>query len=279
VKTVNLTQIEEFELIPFVVDVVRSEWRIMVFAAVFAIGSLAYLLISLPPRYEALAKIHVAKVAGNDVESLATAIERINSPMFSGNGMAAACSDANGRMDKIRALAARTASYIELRYKGGSPAIAKACLIAAMAQLTAAEKPIQEGLLKGPRQKLLIFQRQLDEDLAFQKKIDVAAVNFDTGDGRFSQSALILSAYLTKRSEGEGLRRDIAELESLLQAPKTNDVALFEPIYSPETAVGMTGVVKGTTSFFGGLMIAFGIAVISWMVTRRRNAPVRERLA
>jgi hypothetical protein len=192
---------------------------------------------SVPKMYEASATIEMANVAGELVESPAVLLEKIKLPLYFSPATLQACGSDGGLsseakfFDKIKSSINKYAPFLTFVTKAPSMQDAKACLNAAIADVSNKQDAIAKPLLLQKKQKL----QQLNEQLKFaeeiRKNIMSPKGNRSVSDTRFSDRITLLS--ITASSvEINDLRSQIIILESALMAPQTRSTGIVSSVYA-----------------------------------------------
>jgi hypothetical protein len=118
-----------------------------------------------------------------------------------------------------------------------SPQEAKACLSAAIADISNNQDAIAKPLLQLKKQKLqqLIEKLKLTEEIG--KTFPPPKGKGNPSDAQLYASAIYMSFSFANVSEINNLRSQISSLENELIAPQTLSVLLASPIYAPEVSV------------------------------------------
>ena len=114
---------------------------------------------------------------------------------------------------------------------------AKACLSAAIAEVSNNQDAIAKPLLQQKKQKLQQLSEQLKLTEEIGKTITVPKGNSNVSDAQFSARTLNMSFSTANANEINDLRSQIGTLENALIAPQTHSVALASSVYAPEVAI------------------------------------------
>ena len=198
---------------------------------------------SVPKMYEASATIEMATVAGVPVESPAVLLEKMKLPLYFSPATLQACGSDGGHswqakfVDKIKPSINKSASMLSFVTQAPSTQEAKACLSAAIAEVSNNQDAIARPLLQQKKQKLQQLSEQLKVTEEIGKTITVAKGSSNLSDAQFSAHTLNILFSTAKAAEINDLRSQISALENALIAPQTHSVALISSFYAPEVLV------------------------------------------
>jgi hypothetical protein len=208
------------------------------------VGGIYYF--SIPEMYEASATIEMATVVGEPVETPARLLEKMKLPMYFSTATLQACGTDGGLssqakfVDKIKPSinkTDKTAPLVSFVTQAPSPQDAKACLNAAIAEVSNKQGDIAKPLLQQNKQRLL----QLSEQIKLFEEIGNSSPFFKGNSkafvGNLPEGTLPKFYSIAIATEINYLRYQIINLENELTAPKTQPVALAVPLYSQEVAV------------------------------------------
>ena len=114
---------------------------------------------------------------------------------------------------------------------------AKACLNAAIAEVSNNQDAIAKPLLQQKKQKLLQLSEQLKLTEEIGKIFPSPKGNSNVSDEQFSARTLSMSFSTANATEINDLRSQISTLENALTAPQTHFVTLASSVYAPEMSV------------------------------------------
>ena len=212
-----------------------------------------------PKMYEASATIEMATVAGEPVESPAVLLEKMKLPLYFSPATLQACGSDGGLssqakfVDKIKPSINKSAPMVSFVTQAPSTQEAKACLSAAIAEVSNNQDAIAKPLLQQKKQKLQQLSEQLKLTEEIGKTITVPKGNSNVSDAQFSARTLNLSLSTANATEIYGLRSQIGTLENALIAPQTHSVALASSVYAPEVYI------KKRPLFTLGFCLALGV--------------------
>jgi capsular polysaccharide biosynthesis protein len=170
----------------------------------------------------------------------------------------------------------RSTNYIQLSASGYSPAEAEKTLASAADLLVTAHNKEFNEAVKGFRDQLESYKRQIVEGTADLSKLDAsrASAGSASAGGRFESNIVAINLADTKRSELRRLQADRLMLESVLSSPRCYPTKVIdapqsesEP-YSPPTLPLMA--ILGLAGLFAGILLA-------WL--RRDRSNVKHRTA
>jgi len=214
---------------------------------------------SVPKMYEASATIELATVAGQPVESPAVLLEKMKLPLYFLPATLQACGLDGGLssqakfVDKIKPTINKSAPMVSFVTQAPSTQEAKACLSAAIAEVSNNQDAIAKPLLQQKKQKLQLLSDQLKLTEQLGKTIAVPKGNNNVSDEQFSARTLNMLFRTATANEINDLRLQISTLENLLIAPQTHSVALASSVYAPEVSV------KKRPLFTLGFCLALGV--------------------
>lgn len=220
---------------------------------------------SFPKMYEASATFEMATVAGKPVESPAVLIEKMKLPLYFSPATLQACgldNDPNSQtklVDKIKPTVNKSAPMVLFVTQALSTQEAKACLSAAIAEVSNNQEAIAKPLILQKKQKL----QQLSERVKFMEEIGktylVPKGNNNETNAQFSARNSITYAIVAIAPEISALRLQINELEYELMASETHPLTLLSPVYASEVPTNkrpaFTLVFFLALGFFLGLLV------------------------
>jgi hypothetical protein len=198
---------------------------------------------SVPKMYQATANIEMATVAGQSVQTPANLLEKIKLPFYFSSLTLQTCGLDGGHIaqatfvDKIKPSMNKLTPMVSFVTQAPSPQEAKACLTAAIADISNNQDAIAKPLLQIKKQKLqqLIEKIKLNEEMG--KTFLKPKGNSNASDEQLYATAVYMSFSFTNAYEINNLRSQISSLENELLAPQTLSVVLASPIYAPEVPV------------------------------------------
>ena len=232
---------------------------------------------SVPKMYEASATIEMATVAGEPVESPAVLLEKMKLPLYFSPATLQACGSDGGLssqakfVDKIKPSINKSAPMVSFVTQAPSTQEAKACLSAAIAEVSNNQDAIAKPLLQQKKQKLQQLSEQLKLTEEIGKTITVPKGNSNVSDAQFSARTLNMSFSTANATEINDLRSQIGTLENALIAPQTHSVALASSVYAPEVSVNKRPLF--TLGFCLALGVFLGLLVtgVQWVVPEIRR--------
>jgi hypothetical protein len=196
-----------------------------------------------PKMYEASATIEMAKVAGEPVESHAVLLEKMKLPLYFSPATLQACGSDGGLssrakfVDKIKTSINKSAPMVLFVTQAPSTQEAKACLSAAIAEVSNNQDAIAKPLLQQKKQKLQQLSEQLKLIEEIGKTTTVPKGNSNVSDAQFSARTLSIYLSAANATEINNLRSQIGTLENALIAPQTHSVAIASSVYAPEVSI------------------------------------------
>ena len=214
---------------------------------------------SVPKMYEASATIEMATVAGEPVESPAVLLEKMKLPLYFSAATLQACGSDGGLssqakfVDKIKPSINKSAPMVSFVTQAPSTQEAKACLNAAIAEVSNNQDAIAKPLLLQRKQKIQQLSEQLKLTEEIGKTITMLKGNSNVSDTQFSARTLSMSFSTANATEINDLRSQIGTLENALIAPQTHSVAFASSVYAPEVSINKRPL------FTLGLCLALGV--------------------
>ena len=214
---------------------------------------------SVPKIYEATAAIEMATVGGEPVENPAALLEKIKLPLYFSPATLQACGtdgELNSQakfVDKIKLSINKSAAFVSFVTQAPSPQEAKACLNAAIAEVSNKQDAIAEPLLLKRKQKIQFLSDRLKLAEEIRKTIWVPKGNSSLSDAQFSAFNLHMFFRTAHDIEINDLQMQISTLENALIAPQTRSVTLASPVYVPEVPVNKRPL------FTLGICLALGV--------------------
>ena len=249
---------DEISLIDVLLFLKASGGNILKSTFVCLLASGAYYF-SVPKMYEASATIEMATVAGEPVETPAVLLEKMKLPLYFSPATLQACGSDGGLssqakfVDKIKPSINKSSPMVSFVTQAPSTQEAKACLSAAIAEVSNNQDAIAKPLLQQQKQKLqqLSYQLKLAEEI--RKTLQAPKGNSNVTDEQFCARTLFMSFGTANATEINNLRSQIGTLENALLAPQTHSVALASPFYAPEVFVNTRPL------FTMGFCLALGV--------------------
>ena len=233
---------DEISLIDILLFLKASGGNIVKSTSVCLLAGGAYYF-SVPKMYEASATIEMATVAGEPVETPAVLLEKMKLPLYFSPATLQACGSDGGLssqakfVDKIKPSINKSAPMVSFVTQAPSTQEAKACLSAAIAEVSNNQDAIAKPLLQQKKQKLQQLSEQLKLTEEIGKTITVPKGNSNVSYAQFSARTLNMSFSTANATEINDLRSQIGTLENALIAPQTHSVALASSVYAPEVSI------------------------------------------
>ena len=228
---------------------------------------------SAPKMYEASAKIEMATVAGEPVETPAILLEKMKSPLYFSPATLQACSADGGLnsqsnfADKIKPTINKSAALVSFVTQAPSTQEAKACLNTVIAEVSRKQDAIANPFLDQKKQEL----NQLSEQLKIAEKIEKSLppfwINNNSTDIHSTASLWLMTLRKTNFAEILVLNSQISSLKFEINEPKTRPTVLFSSVYSPEVPVNKRPL------FTLGLCSALGVFLGLLVTGVMRMAP------
>jgi hypothetical protein len=222
------------------------------------VGGIYYF--SIPEMYEASATIEMATVVGEPVETPARLLEKMKLPMYFSTATLQACGTDGGLssqskfVDKIKPSINKSAPMVSFVTQAPSSQEAKACLNAAIADVSSKQDAIANPLLSHKKQKLIQLGEQLKIAEETGKSLPSFRLNNNMNDTQSMASVLVLTLKKTNDAEINDLRLQISSLQYELIEPKTRPTYLVNTIFATGVAVN-----KRSSLFILGLCLALGV--------------------
>ena len=234
---------------------------------------------STPNMYEASVAIEMATVAGESVETPAILFEKMKLPMYFSPATLQACGSDVGisshvqLVNKIKPSINKSAPMVAFVTQAPSSQEAKACLIAAIADISRKQDAIANPLLGHKKQKLNQLSEQLKVLEEAAKSLTYFRLNNNMNDTQSMASVLLLTLRKTNHAEINDLRLQISSLQFELSEVKTRPTSFFNSVYSSERSVNKRPL------FTLGFCLALGV-FLGLLVTgvQRGGARFRQQM-
>ncbi len=251
-----------------IIDFLSEFWKAIALSGIVG-GLLAtgYAFIA-PTKYQAKASIQVAKVAGADVETPSTLLEKLKMPMYYSKETHVACNVVDmiepGEViaNNLKPTLSKTAPIINFSYIEKTSKEAQKCLEGVLNDIRNNHNSLANPILESKKNQLTNLKKKLEATEGFIRDSSNKNSNFDFSDSKFSASILLLVNTLSKENELRDLLSQIAELEISLSEPQTMEVILITQIYAPKQKISpklplivIGGVMAG---LFLGLLLIIG---------------------
>ena len=272
----QLKKNDEISLIDILLFLIASGGNIVKSTFVCLLAGGAYYF-SVPKMYEASATIEMATVAGEPVESPAVLLEKMKVPLYFSPATLQACGSDAGLssqakfVDKIKPSINKSAPMVLFVTQAPSTQEAKACLSAAIAEVSNNQDAIAKPLLQQKKQKLQQLSERLKLTEETGKTITVPKGNSNVSDAQFSALTLYFSSRIANVTEINDLRSQIGTLENALIAPRTHSVTLASSVFAPEVSINKRPLF--TLGFCLALGVFLGLLVtgVQWVVPEIRR--------
>ncbi len=252
-----------------IIDFLAESWKVIVLGGVIGgLLGLGYGLVA-PAKYQAIANIQVAKVAGTDVETPAILTEKLKMPMYYSQKTYVACNV----MDKLepgeviaktlKPTLAKTVPIITISYQDESREDAQKCLDSVLDDVRSYQSLLAKPIFENKTNQLLNLKLKLESAEKIVKSLPKNNASFN-----FSASTLLLATTLSKENEIIDLRAAINDLEIALVEPQTKEAFFTTPIYAPQAKVSP----KRTMILVGGLIAGLFLGLLLMLGKRAYGA-------
>ncbi len=277
-KSFNTISEDEISL-KDIIDFLAESWKTIVLGGV--VGGLLGLWYGnmMPPKYQATANIQVAKIAGADIETPSTLVEKLQMPMYFSNASHSACKVLDtiepGEViaKNIKPTLSKNTPIISISYKENSPEDAQKCLDSVLNDVRFNQNFLAKAILEGKKSQLINLKQKLDDSERVVKKLHNENLNFDISESKFSASVLLIASILNKENEIKDLRTQINDLEVALLEPQTRETYLITPIYASKQKVSPNRALILMGGLVGGLFLGllFKISKRGWHSYKMSN--------
>jgi hypothetical protein len=199
---------------------------------------------SVPKMYEATASIEMATVGGEPVESPAVLLEKMKLPLYFSTATLQACGSDGGLssqaklFDKIKLSINKSAPMVSFVIQAPSTQEAKACLNAAIADVSSNQATIAKPWIDQKKQKLNQLSEQLKISEKLREILTPLRINNNLTDTQSTVSLLLIILRKTSATEINDLRSQISSLKFELTEPRTRPTRLTNnSVYSSEASV------------------------------------------
>ncbi len=258
VQNIN-SNIEDEISLKDIVDFMVESWKAILAAGIVGIfGAIAYIFVT-PNQYEATAQIQGAQITLSSptgltlIEDPNTLIARMKLPSSYDKNIAAACDLDNSKSPQealanmVKLSIIKGTSLVELKVTTLSQASAIKCNQKLVDMIKDYQIQKANIFIDEAKDKLVIYQKRLQESQAFINKADKAGSS-------------VSAVYLAYRDEIKQMVDEVSRLNDLINSANSRQTKLVSPIYSPENKVSpnrsnilILGLFAG--SFFGLLMM------------------------
>lgn len=254
-----------------IIDFLSDSWKVIALSGI--IGGLfasGYAFIS-PPKYQAYASIQVAKVAGIDVETPSTLLEKLKMPMYYSAATYSACNVMEmiepGEViaNNLKPTLSKISPIINFSYKEKSPKDAEKCVESIFNDIRNKHNSLAKPILENKKNQVMNLKKKLDATGRFVKVPPDNNLIFDSSDSKFSASVLLLATTIDKQNELKDLHSRISELEISLLEPETMEASLIAPIYVPKQKVSP----KFSLILIGGSIVGLFLGLL--LMTGKRT--------
>ena len=232
-----------------------------------------------PKMYEATVAIEMATVAAEPVETPMVLLEKMKLPLYFSPATLQACGLDDGLIaqakvvDKIKPSINKSAPMVSFVTQAPSKQEAKACLNAAIADISSKQDAIASLLLQQKKQKLNQLREQLITLEEIGKSLPSIRTNNNLTDTQSTTALLVVTLRKLNVTEIIDLRSKIGSLEFELIEPKTRPTYLSHSVYSSEVYVNKRPLVTL------GLCLALGVFLGLLVTAVIRVAPgIRQQM-
>ena len=228
---------------------------------------------SVPKMYEALATIEMARVAGVPIETPPVLLEKMKLPLYFSPVTLQACGSDGGLssqakfVDKIKPSINKSAPMLSFVTQAPSSQDAKACLNAAIAEVSSKQAAIAIPLLAQKKQELNQLSEQLKVAEELKKSLTPLRINNNLINTQSTASLLLINLRKSNDTEIYNLRSQISSLQFELTEPITQPTLLANSVYSSEASVNKRPL------FIFGFFLALGVFLGLLVTGVMRMAP------
>lgn len=217
-----------------------------------------------PPKYQATANIQVAKVANSDVEAPSVLVEKLKMPMYYSIESYSACNVIDAIepgeliVKNLNPTLSKTAPIISFSYQEASLEDAQKCIESVLNHVRNNQNLLAKPIYESKKNQLMNLKKNLDVADAVIKDLLSKNSGVDYSDSKFSPSALLITATLSKENEIKDLRTQINVLEIELLEPQTRETSLITPIYARKQKMSP----QRSQILIGGVMVGIFLGIL-----------------
>ena len=277
---------DEISLIDILLFLQASFSNVVKSLVVCLLAGGAYYFLS-PKMYEATVTIEMATVEAEPVETPAVLLEKMKLPLYFSPATLQACGLDDGLIaqakivDKIKPSINKAASMVSFVTQAPSAQEAKACLNAAIANISSKQDAIASPLLHQKKQKLNQLREQLINLEEIGKSLPSIRTNNNLTDTQSTTALLVTTLRKFNVTEIVDLRSKIDSLELDLIEPKTRPTSLSHSVYSSEVYVNKRPLVTLglclALGVFLGLLVTGVMRMVPGFRQQMRDAGSRAR--
>jgi uncharacterized protein involved in exopolysaccharide biosynthesis len=281
-------------------DKLKDAWRYLVGGTLLGLAGAGVALVTLPPKYEAVAVVQVGQVGqvgvpgqpgqavNVPVEPATQAVERMKTPAFQLK-VAEATGNQAWVEELMRSTAATTkyislqivkatatpggAPLIELKANAATPELATKIAEASIKELARRESELAKPMIDKMRQDLAIARERLVSAERELEAINKLVMNAGVKDDRFTQLSLMTDLRVQKESEIFRQRQAIIALETALSVPYTQPAEALEAVFVTDKPLYPKKSLLLALGLVGGLLVGV-VAVFfvdSWRRAKRQH--------
>lgn len=278
---------DEISLIDILLFLQASFSNVVKSLVVCLLAGGAYYFLS-PKMYEATVTIEMATVAAEPVETPAVLLEKMKLPLYFSPATLQACGLDDGLIaqakivDKIKpSINNKATPMVSFVTQAPSAQEAKACLNAAIANISSKQDAIASPLLHQKKQKLNQLREQLINLEEIGKSLPSIRTNNNLTDTQSTTALLVTTLRKLNVTEIVDLRSKIGSLEFDLIEPKTRPTSLSHSVYSSEVYVNKRPLVTLglclALGVFLGLLVTGVMRMVAGIRQQMRDAGSRAR--
>lgn len=269
----NYVADEEISLLD-IYEFLKDGWATIAATAVLvgAIGvGIAFVI---PEKFLAAASIQSARVLGNDVESIAVLVEKMQSPTYYSQQTFTACDIADKvnppkyLADELKPIILKNSSFVSLSFKSTNINTSIVCLNAVLSDVKLNQNDIANRQITLANSTLNNEKEKLKLAEEFVAALPNKTITFNFKDAQFSASQLLLATLQPKQIEIANLKSSILRTELLMTEPQTKPASFTTPIYSSPHKVEPKRSLIAIISVLAGVFIGLMLLVLKRAVKR-----------
>lgn len=260
----------------------RSGWRFIVGGVCLGGLAVGVVVLVVAPKYEAVSVLQIGLVAGKEIESATTTLERFRSQTFfleaakQGGFQVAADQVALGEGvgDYVKVQILKGTSLLEVKTYGDTPEFSKKLNDVLIRQLEQRHDLLGEPLKEKLKSDIALTRERLkviEQELAVLSEVNYK----DAKDVQFSPVSLLMSQKIQKQSEIFGLRRQLTDLELMQIAPATQKTKMLEAPFVVMKPVSPKRNLLLTLGLVGGVLLGVFVVLVKNSWVRAQQSRVR----